>query len=177
MATKLEIHDPDAAFTTASGGLRGVPVLLMDRDDGSLTWSRVYSNTSTILTLDTPLSRTPDVGDAYMLGSIPLTIESGDLTFSKPRVIKSLRYFLAQFERGASGHLDFYVASDQDSQTTTAWQFVGSIPLLARTEFRLPVNVSGGTGRTIRYQILATQPGQITCLTSLTLIVDFETDL
>jgi len=177
MATKLEIHDPSAAFTTASGGLRGVPVLLMDRDDGSLTWSRVYSNTATKLTLDTPISRNPDLHDAYMLGSIPMSIESGDLTFNKPRVKKSLRYFLAQFERGSTGHLDLYVASDQDSQTTTAWQYAGSMGLKGRTEYRLPVNVSGGTGRTIRYQILATQPGQLTCLTSFTLCVDYETDL
>ncbi|MCP4493375.1 MAG: hypothetical protein GY820_39625 [Gammaproteobacteria bacterium] len=175
--TDLQIYDHEASFSTTGDGLRGTPVMLMDKDDGSLTWSRVYSNTSTVLTLDTPLNRSPDDFDAYLLGSIPLSIVSGDLTFGAPAVKKTLRYILAQFERGASGHLDVYVASDQENQTTTAWQFVGSIPLTGRTEYRLPVNVSGGTGRIIRYQIIGTYPGQVTCITALVLKVDHETPL
>ena len=166
---KTFISDAAATFHTTGDGLRGVPVIVMDRDNGNLIAACVYSNTATDLTLDRALPRNPDRYDAYCLGAIPMAIASGDLTFGAPTQVKHLSHMLFQFERGGSGVLYVDVAADQESQTSTAWQYAGSVPLKGRTYYRLPIEVAGGTGRTIRYQIRAMYPGQLSILTEVTL--------
>ena len=165
------LADSSASFYTTGDGLKGVPVLVMDRDDGTLIHARVHHNTSTRLYLDTPLSRNPDRYDAYLLGSIPLAIESGDLTFGNPREYTSISYFTFEFERGSVGHLVLYLAADQESQTNTAWQFAGNVPLKGRTQYRLPITCAAGRGRVIRYLLMGTRPGQVTTITHLS--IDF----
>ena len=169
MTIDLQLDDADASFYTTGDGLRGVPVMVMDRDTGALVSAVVYSNTGTRLKLDRALPRDPDRYDAYILGSIPMGIESGDLTFGKPTEVKHLQHMLFQFERGGSGQFYVDVAADQESQDTTAWQYVGAVPLKGRTYYRLPVSAKGATGRTIRYQIRAQFPGQLSILTEVTL--------
>ena len=173
--SKAFISDASATFYTTGDGLRGVPVLVMDKDDGTLQWARVHSNSGTRLKFDTPLTTAPLTNDAYYLGSIPMTVESGDLTFGSPNEIKSIHSFLFHFERGSRGILRLNVASDQASQTSTAWQRAGSVPMKGRTEYRLSMaGISGATGRTIRYQLLGIEPGQIANITHMTIVVDEE---
>lgn len=153
------IRDDSASFDTTGDGLRGVPVILMDRDTGALEYSRVYSNTATILTLDTPLSRTPDAYDAYYLGAIPVAIESGDLSFGSPRAIKNLYEFTFQFPRNSNGNVDLYLAADQENQEEAAWIYVGGFSMAGRTYYRMDVQVSAGTGLWIRYLVMGMAPG------------------
>lgn len=170
------LADADAAFDTANDGLRGVPVIVMDRDTGELISARVYSNTATNLTLDVPLSRDPDQYDAYVLGAIPMGVESKDLTFGAPQTRKSLHYVTFEFERGGKGSFDFYLASDQESQTTTAWQYEGTVPLKGRTDYRLPLDTLGSSGRIIRYQIVSITPGQLSVINHMTFDYEIERD-
>jgi len=165
---KTLIADSGAAFYTTGDALCGVPVIVMDKDDGSLISSRVYSNTATGLKLDCPLSRAPDRYDAYFLGSIPFALESGDLTFGAPQEIKNIAYVTFEFERGSLGVLDFYLAADQESQTSTAWQYAGSVALKGRTTYRIPITCPAQRGRTFRWLLLGLRPGQKITLTHLT---------
>ena len=173
--SKVFLKDSAASFYTTGVGLRGVPVLVMDRDDGKLLHARVYRNTADILHLDVELSRAPDQYDAYILGSNPFSIESGDLTFGAPRETKSLRYALFEYERGGKGHLAFYLASDQTSTTRTNWQRAGNVPLTGPGYCRLPLNVPAATGRAIRYLVMSTIPGQNCTLTHLGF--EYEVDM
>jgi len=171
---KTKIADAGAAFHTTGDGLRGVPVIVMDRDTGEVISSRVYSNTATRLVLDTVLSRNPDRYDAYFLGAIPFSLESGDVTLGAPQEIKTISYVTFEFERGSLGALDFYMAADQESQTTTAWRYIGTVPLKGRTHYRMPVYDLSQRGRTFRWLLLGLRPGQKVILTHLTF--DFETE-
>jgi len=162
VSTKRLLRDPSAAFYTTGDGLRGVPVMLMDRDTGALEYSRVYSNTATTLTLDTPLSRTPDNYDAYILGSIPIAIESGDLIMGNPRAVKNIFYFTFEFPAVSDGNVDLYFAADQSNQVEAAWSRVGGFSMKGRTYYRMAVGIAAGTGRVIRYLVMATLPGQET---------------
>lgn len=171
---KTMIADSGAAFYTTGDALRGVPVIVMDRDNGTLVYSQVYSNTATRLNLVNDLGRYPDRYDAYFLGAIPFALESGDLTLGSPQEIKTISYVTFQFERGSSGSLDFYLAADQESQTETAWRYIGTVPLKGRTHYRMPVFNSAQRGRTFRWLLVGLRPGQVVRLTHLTF--DFETE-
>jgi len=179
-ATASVLTDSSAAFYTTGSGLRGAPVLVMDRDTGELIHARVYSNTGTALTLDTVLSRTPDAGDAYVVGGIPMSIESGDLTFGNPRVVKSIQMVTFEFEPQPRGKLAFHIAADQEKTDSTAWQFGGYVPLTQRVGYyRLDlsgVGVKGATGRAIRYCISAHDPNRAACLTHLSFTFDVRGD-
>ena len=171
---KTLLSDPSASFTTTGDGLRGVPVLVMDRDNGTLIHARVYSNTATRLKLDVPLSRNPDRYDAYILGAQSAAIESGDLTFGAPRERKSLRYCTLEYERGSKGTLALYLAADQTSQTRSAWSLAGYIPLTGMGYYRLPIHIAAGTGRVIRYLLISTNPGQPFTVTHFSFELDSE---
>ena len=170
---KIMISDGQAAFITTGAGLRGVPVMIMDRDDGSLLWARVYRNDATHLYLDIELTRYPDQYDSYLLGSIPTVIESGDLTFGNPRVVKTLRYFNIYYERNFKGQLVLDLAADQLDQEDTEWTREGYIPLTGTGYYRMPIDSAAGTGRTIRYQLKSTDPGWEMAITHIS--IDFET--
>ena len=173
--SKVFLKDSAATFTTDSDGLRGVPVLVMDRDDGTLQSARVYRNTADILHLDVALSREPDQYDAYILGSNPFAIESADLTFGAPRELKSLRYMTVEYERGSKGYVAVYLAADQTSTTRTNWQRAGNIPLNGPGYYRLPLNVPAATGRAIRYLLMSTIPGQSITITHISF--EYEADM
>lgn len=162
---KSMLTDSSASFTTTGAGLRGCPVLVMDRDDGTLVSSRVYRNTATRLYLDAPLTREPDRYDAYWVGAIPMSLESGDLTFGMPRAVKSLEYATFEFERPANGLMVLYLSADSESETETDWQIAGYVPLKGRTYYRLPLNVAAATGRVIRYCLMTISPGWPVVLT------------
>lgn len=164
---KTLLSDPSATFYTTGAGLRGVPVLVMDRDDGTLISARVYSNTATQIRLDIPLSRSPDQYDAYVLGSVPTSIESGDLTFGAPQERKSISTAIFDYERRGKGKLAFYLAADPTSPTRTTWQFVGYVPLTGNGRYLLPTNVPAATGYTIRYCVMGTDPAALFALTHL----------
>jgi len=172
---KTLLSDPSATFYTTGDGLRGVPVLVMDRDSGELIHSRVYSNTAKRLTLDVPLPRNPDRYDAYVLGAHPFAIESGDLTFGHPRVKKSLRYATFEFEPHAKGSFAVYLAADQTDREQTAWQFAGYVPLGKSGFYRLSFfGVTAATGMAIRYCLLSTVPGQQIPITHVSFEFDME---
>ena len=173
---KTMISDGNATFYTTGAGLRGVPVLIMDRDDGSILWARVHHNTATRLFLDIELSRYPDIYDSYILGSIPSTLESGDLTFGNPRVVKSVRYFNVHYERYFKGQLALDMAADQLSQTETEWTRIGYIPLTGSGFYRLAVSNAAATGRTIRYQLKGTGPGWQEAITHISINCEFRGD-
>ena len=171
------ISDSGASFKTTGDGLRGCPVLIMDRDDGTIRHSRVYSNTATRIELDTNFGTSPDQFDAYWIGAVPLVIESGDLTFGNPRIVKSLHYVDVEFEPGSRGVLAFFLASDPPSTTETNWKRAGYIPLTARGWFRLPLSMSrDSSGRVIRYKIVGTAPGQPVNITHLGFKFDYAGD-
>lgn len=156
----ITIEDQTASFNTTGDGLRGVPVLFMDRDTGALEFSRVYSNTGTVLTLDTPLSRNAVAYDAYVLGSIPFAVESGDLPFNNVRAIKNLHYFTLEFPKVTTGNIILYLAADQANQEEAEWSYAASEYLNGVTYLRLPLQeVPDGTGRVIRWVLMAMEPG------------------
>ncbi len=167
------LADSGAAFYTTGDGLRGAPVLLIDRDTGELLHSRVYSNTATSLWLDVPVTREPDQYDLFVVGSVPMTIESGDLTFGNPRVKKYLKFVTVEYERGAKGQLAFYLLSDPTSQTKSNWQFEGLIPLTGQGWYRLSLNSKAQSGRVLRYQLISTVPGQPVSITHLSFSGDY----
>jgi hypothetical protein len=170
------LRDADAAFYTTGKGLRGVPVIVMDRDTGELIWSRVHSNNAKYLYLDVPLSRDPDQYDAYLLGSVPVTLESGDLTFGDPRAMKSLKYLTVEYERNSTGSAAFFLATDTGPQVTasTPWRRIGRISFTGTGKCRLPIINSASNGRTFRYIIHALDPSQAFVITHLSF--DFEID-
>jgi len=171
---KTLLSDPSASFYTTGSGLRGAPVIVMDKDTGVVTYARVYSNTATQLKLDVELPRNPDRFDSYVIGSIPVVIESGDLTFGSAREVKSIHYFTFQYERGGRGSIALYLASDQASETSTAWQLAGYAGLTGPGYYRMPVEIPAGTGRVIRYTILAMMPGQPFTLTNFSITMERE---
>lgn len=170
------LADAGAAFYTTGDGLRGAPVLLIDRDTGELLSSRVYSNTATKLWLDVPMTREPDQYDLFVVGAIPLSIESGDLTFGNPRLEKFLKFVTVQYERGAKGQLAFYLLSDPTSQTKSNWQFEGMIPLQGKGWYRLNLKTKAAQGRVFRYLIVSTVPGQQATITHLSFTLDWGGD-
>lgn len=170
------LSDASAAFYTTGKGLRGVPVIVMDRDNGTLIWSRVHHNTGTQLWLDTPLSREPDQYDVYFLGCVPVSLESGDLTFGDPRAMKSLKYLTVEYERGSTGGAAFYLASDVGTQITaqTPWRRIGHISFRGTGKARLPINDRASYGRIFRYILHAMNPAQAFVITHLSF--DYEVD-
>lgn len=169
---KHMLSDPGAAFYTTGQGLRGTPVMVVDKDDGSVIHATVRSNTSTRIWLDRCLPRQPDRYDLYLLGSIPFAIETGDFVFMDPRTMQGIYYVTFEFEYGNKGHFDVYAAADPGSQTNTAWRFIGSVPMKGRTYYRLPCQDQAAFGRTIRFMMISTVPGQEFRLSSMSL--DFE---
>ena len=173
---KTLLSDPSAAFYTTGNGLRGAPVIVMDKDTGEVIYARVYSNTATQLKLDVELPRDPDQYDSYVVGSIPVVIESGDLTFGTARDMKGIRYFTFQYERGGKGSIVLYLASDQTSEETSAWQLAGYAARTGPGYYRMPIEVLGSRFRTLRYTILAMMPGQPFTLTNFSIVMDTETN-
>lgn len=166
------LSDAAAAFYTTGQGLRGTPVMVIDRDDGSIIHATVRSNTGTRLWLDKKLSKQPDQYDLYVLGSIPFAMETGDFVFVDPRSEQGVHYVTFEFEYGNTGHFDVYAASEPGSQTSTAWRFIGTVPMKGRTFYRLPCQDQAAFGRTIRFLMISTIPGQEFRLSSMSL--DFE---
>ncbi len=168
--SKEFINDGGATFYTTGAGLRGVPVIVMDRDDGTIIDSRVHSNTGTKINLDVPLSRDPDQFDTYILAGNSYTIISGDLTFNVPRANKSIHHVTVEYERGAKGNAYFYLVADPDrhEDDDIPWSFISAISFTGRGFANFPVDDPAGTARVFRYQIISILPQYSLAITHLT---------
>jgi hypothetical protein len=168
--SKEWLNDGGAAFYTSDAGLRGVPVIVMDRDDGTIQYSRVHNNTATKLYLDIPLGTNPDQFDTYILAGNPVALVTVDFHMGHPQVEKSIQYMTFEYERGNKRNAYVYLVADPQrmDDELIPWQFVGALPFTGRGQYRMPVEVSNGTGRVFRMKVVAINPTEDLVITHVT---------
>jgi len=168
--SKEWLNDGGAAFYTGDAGLRGVPVIVMDRDDGTIQYSRVHSNTAKKLKLDVPLDTNPDQYDTYILAGNPVSVVSVDTHFGYPRTEKSIHHVTVEYERGISRNAYFYLVADPGrmDDENLDWTFVAAVSFTGKGYARFPVEVADGTGRVFRFKVVAINPTSDLVITHMT---------
>jgi len=176
--SKEWLNDGSAAFYTTGAGNRGVPVIVMDRDDGTMQYSRVHSNTATKLDLDVPLDTNPDQYDTYILAGNPISIVSADMHFGHPRTLKSIHHVTVEYERGTARNAYFYLVADPSKMDDEDidWTYVAAVPFTGKGYARFPVDVPDGTGRVFRYKMVAINPTHGIVLTHISFEYTLDAD-
>lgn len=168
--SKEFLNDGGATFYTTGAGLRGVPVIVMDRSDGTIQHSRVHSNTAKKLNLDIPLDTNPAQYDTYILAGNTYSVISGDISFNVPRSKKSIHHVTVEYERGAKGNAYFYLVADPDrhEDENISWRFIHAVSFTGQGYERFPVDDLAGTARVFRWKLISILPQFSLAITHLT---------
>lgn len=146
-------------FPTSGAGLKGVPGIHVTAD-GTRQHFKIATNTSSTLTLVSPLSMAPTANDVVIVGGIEWRVRSGSWDFESPELKKTVDNVRIDFTaQTAAGQVWCAVGGDTVDVACTQVSSVSDVAVLSRTSGEYPFKVMRGPYRRFTMEFFALSPG------------------